>query len=291
MTVHGTGARNPAGNVELGPLEELSAGARLDCDVLVVGSGAGGATAAATLAAAGRQVVVVEEGPMVTTDELRRWSIGRRLARLYRDSGFGAAVGNPPVALPMGRCIGGTTTVNSGTCFATPDDVLGEWAASGHMLAWDLTWETLADPFPFFSPSLERASSSATFPIAAVPLARARGYVEVDGERIDCDGVPLQQSHLFGGRHAHRWGGDAVRFSARADGARVEGTVFAAVQRFCGVTYHDPDGAPVYCANTGVADLRLQVDAGGRRIERTSTASCAFERGGRTPMTQIYYPL
>ena len=127
----GATARNPAGNVELGPLEQLPAGARIDCDVLVVGSGAGGATAAATLATAGRQVVVVEEGPMVTTDEIRRWSIGRRLARLYRDSGFGAAIGNPPVALPMGRCIGGTTTVNSGTCFATPDGVLDEWAAAG----------------------------------------------------------------------------------------------------------------------------------------------------------------
>jgi hypothetical protein len=237
-----------------------------------------------------------------------------------------------------------------GDSMVTPASARGSLSdASGRTLAWDLAWETLADPFPFFSPSLERAASSATFPIAAVPLARARGYVEVDGERIDCDGVPLEQSHLFGGRHAHRWGwlhaagfdddpdgfavliwarpqrlggrvpafssltvsvegavhrtgglrgvrwsdlgGDAVRFSARAGGARVEGTVFAGVQRFCGVTYHDPDGAPVYCANTGVADLRLRVDAGGRRIERTSTASCAFERGGRTPMTRIYYPL
>src|SRR5258708_5254681 len=103
--------------------------ARRDCEVLVIGSGAGGAVVAATLAEAGREVIVLEEGPMVTTTEIRTWSIAERLVRLYRDSGMSAALGLPPLALPMGRCVGGTTTVNSGTCFATPDSVLGAWAA------------------------------------------------------------------------------------------------------------------------------------------------------------------
>ena len=36
-----------------------------DCDVLIVGSGAGGATTAAVLAEAGYDVLIVEEGPWV----------------------------------------------------------------------------------------------------------------------------------------------------------------------------------------------------------------------------------
>jgi choline dehydrogenase-like flavoprotein len=124
-------AANPAGNMELGGLPEAPHTAALSADVVVIGSGAGGAVVAATLAEAGRDVLVLEEGPMVSTEEIRRWSIPEKLVRLYRDSGLSAAVGRPPVALPMGRCVGGTTTVNSGTCFPTPDPVLEAWARSG----------------------------------------------------------------------------------------------------------------------------------------------------------------
>ena len=54
---------------------------------------------------------------------------GRRemLARLYRDGGQTVTLGNPPIALPLGRGIGGTTLVNSGTCFRTPPRVLDRW--------------------------------------------------------------------------------------------------------------------------------------------------------------------
>lgn len=122
---------NPAHNVELGRLPEAPHTATLQADVVVVGSGAGGAVVAATLAEAGRDVLVLEEGPMVRTEDIRRWSMAERLVRLYRDSGLSAAAGLPPVALPMGRCVGGTTTVNSGTCFPTPDAVLDAWARRG----------------------------------------------------------------------------------------------------------------------------------------------------------------
>ena len=92
---------NPAGNTELAPPAELSAGARLECDAVVVGSGAGGAVVAATLAEAGLEVVVLEEGPHATTRDLRSWSVPERMVRLYRDSGLTAALGVPPVAIPM----------------------------------------------------------------------------------------------------------------------------------------------------------------------------------------------
>jgi choline dehydrogenase-like flavoprotein len=49
------------------------------------------------------------------------------LARLYRDGGQTVTLGNPPIALPLGRGLGGTTLVNSGTCFTTPAPVLERW--------------------------------------------------------------------------------------------------------------------------------------------------------------------
>jgi choline dehydrogenase-like flavoprotein len=49
------------------------------------------------------------------------------LARLYRDGGQTTTLGSPPILLPLGRGIGGTTLVNSGTCFRTPARVLERW--------------------------------------------------------------------------------------------------------------------------------------------------------------------
>src|SRR5205807_9785774 len=51
------------------------------------------------------------------------------LARLYRDGGQTTTLGSPRILLPLGRGLGGTTLVNSGTCFRTPDRVLERWAS------------------------------------------------------------------------------------------------------------------------------------------------------------------
>ncbi len=97
------------------------------CDAIVIGSGAGGAFAARALARAGLDTVIVEEG--------ERWTVGRireshpldRFAGIYRDAGTTMALGNPPIALPLGRAVGGTTLINSGTCFAPPPAVARAW--------------------------------------------------------------------------------------------------------------------------------------------------------------------
>lgn len=108
------------------PAEELEAETTIEAEVVVVGTGAGGAALAASLAEKGLAVALVEEG---------RWQ-GRaafsgdpmdRMRALYRDNGMTFTAGRPPISVPMGRMIGGTTAVNSGTCFRTPDAVLKEW--------------------------------------------------------------------------------------------------------------------------------------------------------------------
>jgi choline dehydrogenase-like flavoprotein len=104
---------------------EVSASA----DVVVVGSGAGGAVVAKELAELGLEVIVVEEGGYFTRDDFQGPTL-ERVRRMYRDGGLTVAAGLPPIPVPMGKAVGGTTVVNSGTCFRAPDSVLRRWASS-----------------------------------------------------------------------------------------------------------------------------------------------------------------
>ncbi len=114
---------------ELNVLSSGRAPSRLTADAVVVGSGAGGAVAALRLAQKGMSVVVLEEGRSHNVEEFRRAHPLARFASLYRDAGTTVALGSPPIALPLGRGIGGTTLVNSGTCYRTPEDVLDRWVS------------------------------------------------------------------------------------------------------------------------------------------------------------------
>ncbi len=107
------------------PLTEWPA--RATADAVVVGSGAGGAMAARELARAGARVIVVEEGRRFGVEDFRDRAPAERFVELYRGGGATFAVGSPPVLLPQGRGVGGTTLVNSGTCYRTPDAVLRRW--------------------------------------------------------------------------------------------------------------------------------------------------------------------
>ncbi|MCV7260412.1 GMC family oxidoreductase N-terminal domain-containing protein [Mycobacterium shimoidei] len=96
-------------------------------DAVVVGSGAGGAMAARTLARAGMDTVVLEEGRRWTVEEFRSRHPLERYAGLYRGAGATVALGRPAVVLPIGRAVGGTTVVNSGTCYRPPLAVQQRW--------------------------------------------------------------------------------------------------------------------------------------------------------------------
>ena len=98
----------------------------LDCDVCVVGSGAGGGTAAGVLATAGLDVVVLEAGgpARVCTEELDA------LRELYLD-GATSATEDQAVDFLAGGCLGGGTWVNWTTSLRPPDHVREEWARFG----------------------------------------------------------------------------------------------------------------------------------------------------------------
>lgn len=121
----GRGAFRPSTvRVERGA--DLEGDRTVRADVCVIGTGAGGAPVAKELAEGGMSVVMLEEGERITTDEFT--ARPREMStRLYRDAGQVATVGNVPVVLPLGRSVGGSTLINSGTCFRTPAPVLDMW--------------------------------------------------------------------------------------------------------------------------------------------------------------------
>lgn len=136
-------------------LDEMSV---LRCDAVVVGSGAGGAFVARTLARAGLDVVVLEEGRRWKVADFRDGHPMDRFAGLYRDGGATIALGRPPVVLPIGRAVGGTTVVNSGTCYRPPIEVQQRWRDDNGL--------AMADP-EAFGPYL--AEVEATLRIGPVP--------------------------------------------------------------------------------------------------------------------------
>ncbi|HEX7699276.1 MAG TPA: GMC family oxidoreductase N-terminal domain-containing protein [Kofleriaceae bacterium] len=98
----------------------------VECDVVVIGTGAGGAVVGRELAEAGLAVVFVEEGRYFD----RSHFTGRGFEmqqKLYRRGGSTFSIGNVGIPIPLGQTVGGTTTVNSGTCYRTPDRVLHSW--------------------------------------------------------------------------------------------------------------------------------------------------------------------
>ena len=110
----------------------------LDCDVCVVGSGAGGGVAAAVLAQAGLDVLVLEAGGHYEEADFDGAELDG-LRRLYHARGT-TATDDHGIGILAGSCVGGGTVVNYTTSFRTPDEVRAEW---GGVFATDAFTEAL----------------------------------------------------------------------------------------------------------------------------------------------------
>jgi len=143
-------------------------------DAVVIGSGAGGAMVARTLARAGLDTVVLEEGRRWTVDEFRSMHPIDRYAGLYRGAGATVAVGRPAVVLPIGRAVGGSTVINSGTCYRPPVAVQQRWR--------DEFGLSLADPSRLAE---QLADVEQTLQVAPVPMSimGCNGRLLLDGAR------------------------------------------------------------------------------------------------------------
>ncbi|NKQ52494.1 FAD-binding protein [Amycolatopsis sp. K13G38] len=158
--------------------------ARTTADAVVIGSGAGGAMAARELARAGLSVVIVEEGSRFGVADFRDREPVERFARLYRDGGATVAWGVPPVVLPVGRAVGGTTVVNSGTCYRPPARVLAHWRSRAGV--------ALTDRIAELVPEVERTLRVATQPMAA--LGRNGGLALAGAARLGWQASPLRRN-------------------------------------------------------------------------------------------------
>lgn len=100
----------------------------LACEVVVVGTGAGGAAAAYELARRGRAVLVLEGGRYHSRADYHGRS-SEAYRKLYLGLGGTIAIGNVAAPILAGRGVGGSTTINSGTCYRAPEHTLERWGA------------------------------------------------------------------------------------------------------------------------------------------------------------------
>ncbi|MEA2101202.1 MAG: GMC family oxidoreductase [Thermodesulfobacteriota bacterium] len=128
---------------QITPADSFDADQVIEADVVVVGTGAGGAVVAKELAEKGLAVAIIEAGSFYRRDVFSGNPLDM-IPMLYRGGGITAAIGNAFISIQMGKAVGGTTLINSGTCFRAPDNILNQWVAMGLK---DFTPEKMA---PYF---------------------------------------------------------------------------------------------------------------------------------------------
>jgi choline dehydrogenase-like flavoprotein len=102
-----------------------AAPALIECDVAIVGSGAGGGITAELLSAAGLKLVIIEEGPLKSSRDFRQLE-SEAYPSLYQESA-GRKTADKAINILQGRCVGGSTTVNWTSSFRTPWPTLAYW--------------------------------------------------------------------------------------------------------------------------------------------------------------------
>jgi choline dehydrogenase-like flavoprotein len=115
-----------------------------EADAVIIGSGAGGAPMAYHLASSGLKVILIEEGRKNHAPDFNK-DVWKAAEEMYRDKAAFITIGTPIIALPLGRTLGGTTTINSGTCFRLPQTVFEKWKNQ-----YGLTGFEYSDLLPIF---------------------------------------------------------------------------------------------------------------------------------------------
>ncbi|HMJ72764.1 MAG TPA: GMC family oxidoreductase [Solirubrobacterales bacterium] len=228
-----------------------------ECDVVIVGSGAGGAVAAATLAEAGLDVIVLEAGDSYNRENYPGDQL-EAIASLYRDGGLTVAEGRPPIPVPVARTVGGTTVINSGTCFRAPDPVLEHWRDR-----YGVEWADRLDP----------------------DFAEAEKFLRVtplDPERMGRNGqLAMEGAAAIGasGGPISRNAGNCVQCSSCPYGCRID------AKRGMHVSYMPRAVAAGARLRTGVEALRVIVENGRATGVRCVAAPDGEHNGNRRPYT------
>lgn len=98
----------------------------IECDYLVIGSGAGGSVMAAELAERGYDILIAEKGELAKPEELGA-SEFEGITRFY-DEGGSLSTEDLGITILSGGTVGGGTTINWMTCLDPPAEVMRLWA-------------------------------------------------------------------------------------------------------------------------------------------------------------------
>jgi choline dehydrogenase-like flavoprotein len=104
---------------------QLRQNTHVECDVAIVGTGAGGGTSAEILAQAGLRVLLIEEGPLRSSSDFHMLE-REAYPQLYQESA-GRRTKDKGITILQGRSVGGSTTVNWTSSFRTPPETLQYW--------------------------------------------------------------------------------------------------------------------------------------------------------------------
>ena len=161
-----------------------------ECDVAIVGSGAGGAISAAVLAASGLRVVIIEEGPLRSSRDFNMLE-AQAYPQLYQESAA-RKTSDKAINILQGRCVGGSTTVNWTSSFRTPPATLEYWQRNyglgsfgvDELAPWFAQLERYLSVGPWMMPANEnndillRGGQRLGIPVGAVPR-NVRGCLDL----------------------------------------------------------------------------------------------------------------
>jgi choline dehydrogenase-like flavoprotein len=122
---------------------------QLECDVVIIGTGAGGGVTAEILAQAGLKLILIEEGPLKSSADFNMRE-AEAYPQLYQESAA-RKTKDKAINILQGRAVGGSTTVNWTSSFKTPEPTLQWW--NSHYGLSDYTSESLA---PWFAQAQAR---------------------------------------------------------------------------------------------------------------------------------------
>ena len=230
-------------------------------DVVVVGSGAGGGVVAGELTERGRSVLLLELGPHRTAIDFQRWE-ARAAHDLWWPIRFAMPAGDwgrGPVALVAGRCVGGSTTINTKVAMRADAVDLAKWHEASGLLGESGEPFGAADIDPYYD-RVERylgvrtrddwpdcvATMARGFEAIGARLESVQSYTDENCTRI---GSCLQGCPTNGGKSTQNTyiqraavlGSLVVRAGSRVQRVLIEDSPEG--PQATGVQYSDADGA------------------------------------------------
>ena len=118
-------------------------------DVVVVGSGAGGGVVAGELAQRGRHVLLLECGPHLRAPDFSRWE-SKAAHDLFWPLRFAPLPNGELVTFLAGRCVGGTTTINTKVAFRAHERDVAKWHPASGLTSNGSRPFSIADIEPYY---------------------------------------------------------------------------------------------------------------------------------------------